>query len=443
VPERRVGAGERGPQATQVVIASVPVYSHVAPLLAIGGDLVGRGHKVTFLTGHRFREAVEATGASFAGLPKDADYDPARLNEDLPERAGLEGRARLEFDMRHNLTNPLPAQHAALQELLRRHARDRVVLLQENGFLGMWPALLGAPGIRPAGVIGLGIQPLTVSSVDTGPFGFGMPPDSSANGRARNRAAYRQMRDVFAGVQANLIEMLRSVGATAPPPFILDGNVALADRYLQLSVAGLEYPRSDLPPNVTFVGAVARREEASVVLPEWWHDVLEAERVIVVSQGTIANTDFSELTEPTLRALADLDVLVVATLGRGARLDRVPANARVATFVPFAELLPHTDVLVSNGGYGGVQLALAHGVPMVLAGQTEDKSEVTARAAWTGAGVNLATQRPTPQQIRTAVEEVLRDPTYRRRAFELRREYAAHDPYAAIAAAVASLAADG
>jgi hypothetical protein len=47
-----------------------------------------------------------------------------------------------------------------------------------------------------------------------------------------------------------------------------------------------------------------------------------------------------------------------------------------------AELLPYASVLVSNGSYRGVQQALRHGVPMVLAGQAEDKAEVTARTAW-------------------------------------------------------------
>ena len=35
--------------------------------------------------------------------------------------------------------------------------------------------------------------------------------------------------------------------------------------------------------------------------------------------------------------------------------------------------------MLTNGGYGGVQYALAHGVPLVVAGDTEDKPEVAAR----------------------------------------------------------------
>ena len=36
----------------------------------------------------------------------------------------------------------------------------------------------------------------------------------------------------------------------------------------------------------------------------------------------------------------------------------MPANARAAEFLPYDELLPRTDVYVTNSGYGGVRPAL-------------------------------------------------------------------------------------
>jgi hypothetical protein len=42
--------------------------------------------------------------------------------------------------------------------------------------------------------------------------------------------------------------------------------------------------------------------------------------------------------------------------------------------------------MVTNGGYGGVQQALANGVPLVVAGDSEDKPEVAARVRWSGTG---------------------------------------------------------
>ena len=52
---------------------------------------------------------------------------------------------------------------------------------------------------------------------------------------------------------------------------------------------------------------------------------------------------------------------------------------RAACVALYDELLPKTDVFVTNGGYGGVQIALRHGVPIVTSGGKEDKPEVAGR----------------------------------------------------------------
>lgn len=101
---------------------------------------------------------------------------------------------------------------------------------------------------------------------------------------------------------------------------------------------------------------------------------------------------------PTLQALADEDVLIVATTGvqpvESLKLAQYPTNARIEPFIPHSQLLPHVDVMVTNGGYNGVQMALANGVPLVAAGQTEDKPEVCARIDWSGVGINLKPRHP-------------------------------------------------
>ena len=119
---------------------------------------------------------------------------------------------------------------------------------------------------------------------------------------------------------------------------------------------------------------------------------------MLVTQGTVA-TDPERLLHPAITALAGTDALVIATTG-GSEPDDVlpvkdrPSNLRLVRFIPFTAVLPHTDVMVTNGGFGGVQLALANGVPLVTAGKTEDKMEVNARVAWSGrGGRRVAAQR--------------------------------------------------
>jgi UDP:flavonoid glycosyltransferase YjiC (YdhE family) len=120
-----------------------------------------------------------------------------------------------------------------------------------------------------------------------------------------------------------------------------------------------------------------------------------------------------------------------------AALGEVPANARLGGFLPFDALLPLADVLVTNGGYGGTHIALSHGVPMVVAGEAQDKPEVAARVEWSGTGVNLRTARPDETAIRSAVERVLEEDGFRERARAIRTEIQQHDALGTIAATVA------
>ena len=149
------------------------------------------------------------------------------------------------------------------------------------------------------------------------------------------------------------------------------------------------------PPELHFVGPLSATG-SQAPLPEWWSDLDGTRPVIHVTQGTVANTDYGQAIAPTLRALADEDVLVVVTTG-GRPLDTLPplpANARAATYLPYDELLPRTAVYVTNGGYGGVQYALRYGVPIVATGGKEDKPEVGARVAWSGVGRRIRSERP-------------------------------------------------
>src|SRR5208282_5058266 len=124
------------------------------------------------------------------------------------------------------------------------------------------------------------------------------------------------------------------------------------------------------------------------------------------------------------------DVLVVATAG-GRPIDAIPgplpSNARVSSFLPFEWLLPKVDALVTNGVYGSVNQAMSFGIPLVSAGMTEDKADVNARVAWSGVGLNLATNEPTQEALRAAVRTVLDRPAYRMRASQMADEFARID----------------
>jgi UDP:flavonoid glycosyltransferase YjiC (YdhE family) len=106
---------------------------------------------------------------------------------------------------------------------------------------------------------------------------------------------------------------------------------------------------------------------------------------------------------------------------------KLPDNVRVERFVSYHHLLPRLDVMITNGGYNGVNAALASGVPLVVAPGSEEKSEVATRVAWTGAGVAMPRKRLSEAAIRSAVCQVLDNPSYRRAALALRQEHHSFD----------------
>jgi UDP:flavonoid glycosyltransferase YjiC (YdhE family) len=101
--------------------------------------------------------------------------------------------------------------------------------------------------------------------------------------------------------------------------------------------------------------------------------------------------------------------------------------------------LPKVDVFITNGGYGAVNHAFSLGVPIVVAGETEDKDYVAARIGWTKAGINLHTRHPRPEQIRAAVRSVLSNQEYRNEAQRLQSAFARYDAKSEIARAVDEL----
>ncbi|MFG3344258.1 glycosyltransferase [Streptomyces sp. NPDC048018] len=427
----------------RILVAATPVAGHHGPLLQIAAHLSRLGHDVTFLGGARFAGQVRSAGPAFRALPAEADYDDRDFSARFPERDGIPaGPAQIMWDVQHVFGDPTAAQFRALKNVLAEFPATAV--LHDNLFFGgVALALADEPGRRPA-VFSVGISPLGIESRDTAPHMLGLLPPADAAQREQYAAIAARMAEQRAPLDAYLRGCFAQAGVTLPARRLGRDLVEAADAFLQLTVPGFEYPRGDLPASVRFVGAIPIPAAEGQEAPGWWPDLVraraEGRRVVVVTQGTLANTGLDRLVIPTVRALADRDdVLVVAATGRSdasaqfaAHLPEIPGNAVVAGYVPFADLLPLADLLVTNGGYGGTQAALAHGVPLVVGGDTEDKPEVAARVEWTGTGVNLRTADPSDDALRAAVDTVLGTPSFSERAAELAKEYAAHDALALI-----------
>ena len=429
-----------------ILMAALPIYGHTMPMRAIAKGLIRLGFSVTFMSSAHYRTAIQDIGATYEPLSGYCAFSESIITERFPERATLEGPDLAAFDRDHLFVRSIPSQfeslRSALQNLKLREPAKTVVLVADCGFQAALASILNTSAPRPDVHITIGTLPLAVSSIDTPPFGPGLPPDASPAGRTRNAALNVAEQDHMRGLQAIFLDQLASVGAHTTK-FFYDATVCLPDRYIQMCIPEIEYPRSDMPPNIRFAGGLPRgSRDPSTSFPPFWDEILRISqtkemKIVTVSQGTYATAP-TQLLLPTIAALAEKpDILVVAILGsRNASLPPavvIPSNVRVADFLPYDEILLHSDLFVTNGGYGAVQHAIANGTPMIVAGSSEEKPENAARVQWAGIGVDLRTGTPKEAMLLEAVERVLEDATFKTTVMKLKRSMEKYDPIGFIA----------
>lgn len=398
---------------TRILFTTNAMDGHTRPCLPVAQALRNAGHEVHWYTGHAYERLVRNAGASFTPFGAELEFDSP----------GGKGLLKLNKGIIDVFLSRIPGFMADLARVF--DAFDPEVVVADHAFMA-GPVLAEQRNIAR---VCLSTGPLNLSSTDTAPFGTGLAPSATALGRVRNRVLYWVVCGMLLrGAQQMAVRMRADMGLPPLRGFFIDWTALISDHYLQPTVPEFEYPRRDLPPSVQFTGVTLRADLDDWTPPAWWADLAAAHQagrpVVFVTQGTVA-TDPGNLVLPAIAALAHAETLVVAVCGgrdpeQVISAARRPANLRIASFIPYTKVLPFADVMITNGGYGGVQAALAHGVPLVTAGTSEDKQEVNARVAWSGAGVSLRTDRPSAKRIEAAVRKVLTEPGYLARARELR-----------------------
>lgn len=410
------------------LFATIPVPAHTRNPLPFAARLVERGHDVLWFASRRFHGSIAAVGATPLSYDTTRDYDGTRLGEEFPQLAGRRGPRAIGRVYADVFVGEAPARVADLRRVLA----DRPVDAMLCDGLSYGVGLLGEALDVPVATFGDG--PLPRAHGATPAYGPGLIPMRGPLSRLRNHAVRTASRWwVFGEAQQRYDRLRRDLGLAPDGRSLIEASVS-PQLHLQGCTPSFEYAVAGLPSTVHWVGALRPDPQDDWAPPSWWDEVRSEQRPVVhVTQGSI-RPDMGELVVPTLRALADHDVLVVVTTGGvpAHRLEAslggpVPGNARVAEFVPYDVLLPQVDLCVTNGGYTGVTTALHHGVPLVQAGSTEEKAEIGARIAWSGVGTRIRATRPSPRRIGAAVRRVLADPAYSAAAGRVGEEMRAHD----------------
>jgi len=405
-----------------VMIAVMPFAGHVAPIAAVTAAFVEAGHRVRVYTGRGYADRFAALGAEVVPWAIAPDFDERDLSSTFPALRGRKGPRQMLANVEHLFVGTGAAQAADLVAAHEHRPWD--VIVADNLSLGTHLAAerLGTPSVT------VSIVPLTIPTPELPPPILPLRPASGALGRLRDRILNGALAFATRGIR-RAYDTQREAFGLPPTDAPLEAAWHSPDLVCASGIPQLEFPRGAWPVRVEFVGALAPTGSIRPDPPQWWADLPDDRPIVHVTQGTL-NVDPDDLIRPAFAALGRQPVSVVTTTGRDDAVPlsfAAPPNAYVAGLVDYAELLPRTDVMITNGGWGGVLAALSHGIPLIVAGGDIDKPVIATRVAWAGAGIDLRTGRPSPRAILRAWRRLSADPAYRERAEALGRELRAHD----------------
>jgi MGT family glycosyltransferase len=372
-----------------IVVYTSPARGHLYPMMDVAIALKHAGHRVVVQTLADERAAVEAAGIEHRAL--DPRIEALPLHD-------YEG------------SNPLDQLRRAIARWVERapiEAEDlrKTVAEVAADLLVVDANALGAGAAAEAsGLPWAMFLPycLPVPSRDAPAFGPGFAPPTGWFGRLRDQFVWFVQAQAARGPLAPFAELRARLGVA--PIAALSDLFTRAPLLLYRTAEPFEYPRSDWPANVRAIGPGLWSPPGDT--PAWLHDLPHPR--ILVSVSTELQED-GAIIEAALAALGDgPGSLIVTTAALDpSRFTAPNERVRIERFLSHASVIPHVDLVVTHGGMGTTQRALAAGVPLVVIPWGRDQMESARRVEVADAGVFMPRGQLNAKRLRAAVEGAL------------------------------------
>ncbi len=363
---------------SKIVFFCIAAHGHTNPTLKVVEELVSRGHAVLYYSYLPFREKIEAAGAKFISCD---EYDAG--NHLTPEDG-----ARIGTDIAFS-TKILVDTTLALDDKVCREMKE----FQPDCIVADSMAYWGK-----AAALKLKIP--FVSSTTT--FAF-----NRYSAKIMKQSMGQLFKMIFAMKDVNKnLKRLQDKGYPIENILSLIQNDNETNTIVYTSA---EFqPCSDTFSNkYTFVGpsirTIPRKNPGE-------------RKCVYISLGTVNNL-LLKFYRNCMTALKDSPYDVIMSVGEAtdiSSLGEIPSNFRVQHRVDQIEVLAAADVFLSHCGMNSVNESLYYEVPLVLYPQTAEQGGVARRVSELGAGIFL--EKNTSECIKTAVDKVLNNESYRKNA---------------------------
>ena len=409
--------GEKKERRLSVLMLSPPFAGHFSPLVALGEELVRRGHNVTICTAvdkheqwpDRLKKKVERAGMNFVSTSNGAGELVSAIIQ-------MQGRKEFGFSLIKDILIKVVTE---ITQEIAQHVDSSAIkdwdVIIANDFLFPLLACIHwkwkIPSISLS--VTLQYQPHTLPQWSF-PILFG--PARSDNLSFSDRLLYGLTSSVMTTLydQVLIRGMRNRLGDTCAGVSLTYMSTAPSVYLPQIvpTVIGFEFPRT-IYPMTEYVGPILSKTPEPLDNDlKAWLDGKEERSVIYISMGS-----FVPVSNETGRAIAlgirgtkysaiwslrknNQDIL------EGLQLD--PERFFISSWTPQLRILQHEAVrmTIMHGGMNGVSEALYNGVPIIVLPYGGDQGSNADRVQSQGLGIRLDLQTVTKERIKQSIEQI-------------------------------------
>lgn len=383
---------------------------HFNPMIALGKELVRRGHRVALIQFPELASQALAAGLEFLAIGEQ-EFPPGVLAQKFAELGQLSGLSAVVFTL----------------DLIKKGGtiilRDAPDMITSQGIEAL---LVDQVSPESASVAKhLNIPFITICNALILNQEPGIPPFVTP--WQRNTAWWALLRNgITYAVLERVAQPVRDVLDRYHRQWNLPLYKRVADSLSDLAQisqqpAEFEFPRTHLPECFHFAGPfVDPAGRKPVAFP---YEKLTGQPLIYASMGTLQNQQ-QKIFQAIAAACENLDVQLVISLGGGGSnpdLLELPGNPLVVQYAPQLELLQKATLTITHAGLNTALESLSNGVPMVAIPITNDQPGVAARIAWTGTGEFIPLSRLNIPKLKSTIQHVLTEASYKQNALRLQQ----------------------
>ncbi|SCG39881.1 macrolide family glycosyltransferase [Micromonospora humi] len=363
-----------------IAMVGVPVVSHVLPSLALIGELVARGHRVTYANDPLMADRIASAGAALVPCTSTLPV----VDNDWP-------------------ADPIAAASLFLDDAVQALPQLRAGYGDDPADLYLYD--IGAYAAR------------ALAEAQGRPLVQLSPTFVGWDGYQEEVAAHLWTLPGADAYRGRFARWLADCGATTTDMDAFSGPPA---RALALIPRAMQ-PHADRVDTrtVTFVGPCL---DIRADPTKGWTRPADADNVLLISLGS-AYTRRTAFYRRCIAAFGDLPGWhVVLQIGKHTdpdALGAIPPTVEVHSWVPQRGVLEQADAFVTHAGMGGCGEGLLAGVPMIAVPQGAEQFMNADRLVELGVACRVDSADATAETLRVALHDLVTDPERVERSKEL------------------------